>query len=120
MGASNSQARFYLDLTTDIIREDPACTSPLSTARDVREVTKRVSHEGLSFLTKTLPKLGKSLLEGLEKGLLVRPTEFKARKYEDARPAFLFSYFEKIFDDSGVLRTDACPRAIRHVVQVCL
>jgi len=119
VGVSNSQFQIYLDLMTDMIREDPARTSPLGTLRDVREVTQRASHEGLPFLTKTLPSLGRSVLTALEQGQFVRPPEFKARKRMDARPAFMFSYFEKIFDDGGVLRTNACPRALRHVMQVC-
>jgi hypothetical protein len=87
--------------------------------RDSLTVSERTRKEGLSFLTKTLPLLGKSLDEGLENGKLQCPRQFKTASRHDSRPAFLQASFKLIFDSSGLLLQDPCPSAVKHIRQVC-
>lgn len=79
----------------------------------------RFGAEGLSFLTKSLPKLGKALDKGLEESLFSRPREFKSSRKGDCRPAFLRVYFNRVFDENGKLLDDADPVAVCHVRQIC-
>ena len=47
--------------------------SPRSARLTIQKISERVTHEGVSFLTKTLPKLGKAFDKGLVNETLVLP-----------------------------------------------
>lgn len=87
--------------------------------RDIITVTNRVTHEGLEFLTKTLPALGKALDRGLGNALFKLPSAFK-RKWRDTEiPAFCSSLFCAVFERNGALKDDADPVAVKHLRTIC-
>ena len=118
MVTKNSQVDFYVDLCTELLRQDPIRTSQRMLKRDVEELTSRVAHEGVSFLTKTLPKLGKALDEGINTSSFTIPSNFKSSKGNRSIPAFMQEYFKLVFDDEGLLLETACVDAIKHLRQV--
>lgn len=119
MDTRNSQLEFYLDLAVSTITQDPlGLSSAKNLAMDTRTVRTRVSSEGLSFLTRTLPKLGRALDEALESGVLHPPREFKLEHRGVSRPAFMQAYFRTIFNEDGHLLDSPSPEAIKHLRQV--
>jgi hypothetical protein len=78
----------------------------------------RVQFEGLSFLTKTLPKLGKALDNGLASGSFSIPSEFHHSHGNSSIPAFMQAYFNGLFDANGTLLDNSDPFAVKHLRQV--
>ena len=112
---------FYLGLHTQLIRSDPLETessSHKSLEHDIRTLQSRVRHEGLAFLTKTLPKLGRALDQALVSGMFMPPRGF-ATSSGQSRPVFMQAYFNMVFDEHGLILADASCLAIRHIRQVC-
>lgn len=117
--ATNSQVEFYLELCTSLVRCDPLSLESIKNLRmDVSTMENRTHTEGLSFLTKTLPKLGKALDQGLLSSRLSIPREFGNSHKEKGIPAFLQAYFRRVFDSQGVLLAEPDPGAIKHLRQV--
>ena len=81
----------------------------LSVERDIEVIRRRCKHEGLSFLTITLPSLSDSLERGLETGLLCISSSF--RRY-GALPHLLGGLFRRVFNKDGRLLHEPCPEAI--------
>lgn len=88
----------------------------LSVERDVATLRRRCKHEGLAFLTLTLPTLSDSLEQGLESGLYSCPSSFARH---GRLPRFLGGFFYRVFTRNGELRDDACPFAVRAIRQLC-
>lgn len=87
----------------------------ISTDRDCETVTLRVEHEGLSFLTITLPAFSKDFLKSLEDGS-VAPTAFPGFSRRGGLPRFLGGFLELVFDrTTGVLLDSPSIEAIRSV-----
>lgn len=123
-GVRKSQVDFYVDLVEKLMMGSGQHTpSELrSLQRDLETMKSRVAAEGLSFLTKTLPKLGKALDQALVSQRLSVPREFLCeRKNHEvrSRPAFMLVYFSRLFDSHG--RILDCPdvSAVNHIRQVC-
>lgn len=91
----------------------------VDTSHDFKTVMRRCGEEGeKSFLTITLPKLGKALEQGLEQGSWNSQlmTSFSHHK---GLPRFLGGFLELIFArESGTLLDNANPDAIRAVRQL--
>jgi hypothetical protein len=85
---------------------------------DRRTLCNRFDAEGLSFLTKTLPLLGKALDLGLIETRFCVPREFKSAHKCTGIPAFLQTYFKRVFDGDGMLLEQADPGAVKHLRQV--
>lgn len=91
-----------------------------STTRDLETATRRVAHEGESFLTITLPDFGKEFQKALDQGK-VAPNMFLSFKRHKGLPRFLGGYLELVFDrDTGVLLENPSIDAIRSVRQLTL
>ncbi len=88
----------------------------LSVERDIAVMRGRCEHEGLSFLTITLPTLSDALERGLESGLLSCPTNFRRH---GRIPRFMGGFFRRVFNKDGGLLPNPCPVAIRCIRQVC-
>jgi hypothetical protein len=69
-----------------------------------------------NFLTKLLPAFGKQFDRALALGYFSPVDQFRS---ERGFPIFLRSLTRGIFDSEGMLRTDACPRSVRFVRQIC-
>lgn len=105
-------------LSASTLLDDPlSITSPKNLKKDTLLVQERTNREGLSFLTKTLPSLGKALLSGLKDNQF--PTGFRGFKLDSSgRPLFLGAYLELIFDE--MTHPDTRSKAVKHVLQVTM
>lgn len=115
----NSRVEVYLELMARLVECDPLdITSPRDLQRDILTLRSRYHSEGLSFLTKALPSLGKALDSGLVGQRFFVPRGWKHSRESDSRPAFMQAYFNLVFDGCGGLRDDARPEAVSHLRQV--
>lgn len=88
-------------------------------ARDVETVRSRVRAEGIEFLTKVLPRLGKAIDESFDTGILKVPFGIlKMSKKYPGVPAFLQGLTRMIYTSEGVLDSPD-PDVIRDVRQAC-
>ncbi len=88
--------------------------------RDEQEIAHRFEHEGMSFLTITLPSLDDALVQGLAKGRIA-PAMFEG--FQPFRrggklPALLSGFFMRVFELDGSLKDDPCIDSIRAIRQV--
>jgi hypothetical protein len=114
-----SQVEFYLRLCQELVLRDPLnLTTSKHLRRDLETLQSRTTNEGLSFLTKCLPRLGKALDLGLSSSQFTLPREFKRSHGNGSIPAFLQAYFNCVFDENGCLRDGVPPEAVRHLRQV--
>jgi len=94
-----------------------------SAVRDIKTVTDRVEHEGLSFLAITLASYGKAFERWLERGF-VEPwdaAEFRFGSRLTGLPPFLEGFLARVFDAaSGVLLDKPSIEAIYSVRQLTL
>ena len=88
----------------------------LSVERDIVEIRRRSEHEGLSFLTITLPLLSDALERGLEKGLFTCPSNFSRH---GQLPLLLGGFVKRVFDKDGRLLPDCDPEFIYWIRQIC-
>nr|UJQ85826.1 MAG: hypothetical protein 3 [Leviviridae sp.] len=88
----------------------------LSVERDLQRIEDRCEHEGLSFLTITLPQLSDSLERGIEAGTFTCPSSFARH---GSLPRFMGGFFKRVFNKDGRLLDGPCPYAIAGIRQVC-
>jgi hypothetical protein len=109
---------FYVQLherlITDVADSYVSPAVKQESKRDIVQVRHRVRREGLSFLTKALPKLAKELDKALSQGTKFAPLGFSLRP-NSTIPKFLGWLFELVFSDQGDELSDASPRAIRDL-----
>lgn len=93
------------------------------TSKDINTMSRRTEHEGVSFLTITLPSFCRDLERGLEEGQ-VRPSDFPGfRKLGEtgAIPSFLRGMLALVFDSSsGVLLDNPDVEAVLCMRQLLL
>lgn len=89
------------------------------TDNDVSSLRKRTVSEGFSFLTKTLPSLGKALDMAFSTGRFKLPSAFKKRWRGSEIPALCGSLFSSVFYRDGALRDDASSNSIRSIRMLC-
>ncbi len=87
----------------------------LSVERDIATMRRRCNHEGLSFLTITLPQLSDALERGLESELFTCPSSFSRH---GSLPRFMGGFFKRVFALDGRLLPDPCPYTIRFIRQI--
>ena len=93
------------------------CTSA---TMDIKTVQGRVKHEGLSFLTITLPSFGKDFQKSLDQGIVDRNL-FQGFSWQAGLPRFLGGFLDRVFDrDSGVLVHNPDVEAILAIRQLTL
>lgn len=88
----------------------------LSTERDFVTLRSRFEHEGLSFLTITLPRLSDALEQGIETGWFTLPLGF--RRGKGSLPVFLQGFFNRVFNLDGSLLQTACGESIMWIRQI--
>lgn len=92
----------------------------ISTSQDEKYILTRVEHEGLSFLTITLPNFGKDFEKSLDQGFVSRNL-FQGFTWKGGLPRFLSGFLETVFDRfTGVLVDNPNVDAIRFVRQITL
>lgn len=110
----------YLELFKNLFA-DLKCHYPelkVDLTRDEATLLKRFACEGLSFLTKTLPKLGKAIDLALSTGDSLVATGFHSRG-KTGLPAFLWGFLSCIFNVDGTVKVDPDPGMILEVRQIC-
>lgn len=100
------------------VAENYATICHVSTKRDSLTLSRRVEHEGISFLTITLPTFAKSLELGLEQGK-VSDDLFPGFHRVGGLPAFLQGFLRKVFDSCGNLLPEPDVECIRAIRQLC-
>lgn len=83
--------------------------------KDFETIKRRYASEGLSFLTKTLPKLGKAFDRALQGDVPLSSPGFAWRR---GYPVFLQGFFRRIFSPGGVILAQPDVTAISHVRQL--
>lgn len=80
---TNSQVEFYLDMFActyhDVV--SASLVSKRDKQRDIEEIRRRVALEGMSFLRKTLPRLGKIIDQSLGNGTTFKAVGFKTHPH---------------------------------------
>lgn len=113
------QTSKFLDLLQALLKDcgDMCLTE---TSRDFLEIERRVQHEGLSFLTITLPNFAKDFEKALEQGFMSTDLFCGWRKRQHL-PEFLRGFVCQCFDvkTGGIVNGLECYKPIRAVRQVC-
>jgi hypothetical protein len=98
---------------------DSAISCCTSATTDIKTASRRFEHEGLSFLTITLPDLGKATQKWLDQGQVEINPSFKTGR--GSLPLFLGGFFSRVFDRfSGTLLDDPCIDSICAIRQLTL
>nr|QDH91181.1 MAG: RNA-dependent RNA polymerase [Leviviridae sp.] len=102
------------------LAEESANQCCTSATRDIKTVASRFEHEGLSFLTITLPSLGKAFESWLDQGCVsIHPSFSSGRR--GSLPLIMGGFFARVFDkDSGVLLDEPCIDSVRAIRQLTL
>lgn len=107
-----------LELATYIYTDAVAkCTDVTLDLRDLLTLRNRAEHEGLSFLTITLPSFGKDFDRSLSEGQ-IEPTLFRSFRKRGRVPAFLQGFLALVFDEIGRIRHEPSIEAIEGIRQI--
>lgn len=90
-----------------------------ASVEDKSIILRRLRAEGTSFVTKTLPKIAKAMLLGLELGSFPSKSELSNFRYKGGLPRLLRGFLLGIFDHRGRLLKQPCSVCIYAVRQVC-
>lgn len=101
--------KIFMDLTAK-------CADVSLEKRDLETIKSRVKHEGLSFLTITLPDFGQDFDEALSIGQ-IEPTHFRSFRKWGKAPAFMRGIFARVFDEDGRIRNEPDIAAIEGIRQ---
>ncbi len=105
----------------NVLANELASRCSTSTTMDIKTVHERAEHEGLSFLTITLPTFGKDFQFCLDQGFVVPKAFSSFRKTGSCLPSFLRGFTERVFcRDSGVLLDQPDIEAIYAIRQLTL
>jgi hypothetical protein len=101
------------------VAEESATQCCTSATDDINTVIRRTEYEGLSFLTITLPDLGKATQKWLDQGQVgINPSFYRGR---GRLPLFLGGFFSRVFDrSSGTLLDEPCIDSIIAIRQLTL
>jgi hypothetical protein len=102
------------------VLEDSSIWCCTSTTRDFQTITRRVEHEGLSFLTITMPSFCSDFEKSLAEGC-VSSSSFLGFKRRGCLPAFLRGFTSRVFDPgTGLLLDEPDICSLFAVRQICL
>lgn len=113
-----SHVSVLIELAKCIINDATAKSTVKLDLRDIKTIISRVEHEGLSFLTITLPSFGSELERALAEGEL-GPTRFRSFKKHGRAPVFLRGFLDLVFDRStGRILNEPIVEAIEAIRQI--
>jgi len=100
--------------------EESAIWCHTSATMDIKTVQGRYKHEGMSFLTISLPRFGKDFQKSLDQGLVDR-NMFQGFSWHAGLPRFLGGFLDRVFDrTSGILHDHPDIDAILCIRQLTL
>lgn len=103
-----------------VLLEDSGRRHGISTTRDLKTITSRFEHEGLSFLTISLSSFGKDLEKALSQGYVDHDL-FQGYAFTGGLPRLLGGFLDLVFDrKSGRLLDQPSIGAIRSLRQITL
>lgn len=120
MGSINNYGDIYLRMVKALYHDIAQCYSVSSRQRqaEIRFIESRYDAEGLSFLTKGLPAIGKALDRALSGGELLSIPGLKKAK-NSSIPKFLGWLISRVFSTDGIELDQPDPIALRHFRQLC-
>jgi len=107
---------FCLGLSTNLLT-DMLQQAGLDLKRDLQSLVDRTHAEGLGFLTKTLPTMGKAIQQALLGNRLSIPQFRKMRG--TVIPHFMKGLLSRCFSTAGEIREDADICALTDLIQFC-
>jgi hypothetical protein len=124
MNGPNNSHDQYKQISAALLSDVQTLLSDVFTqselARDLGTVSRRLSEEGMGFLTVSLPKLGKWLDKSLADGHIIESSESVGFSPADEvlYPKFLGALFGCVFDKLGnVLTNTHAVKCVRHLRQ---
>jgi hypothetical protein len=125
MGTHNSlgteEASFYLSLFITIHNDvaGASAATSIEIERDVATLRRRFDAEGIAFLTRTLPRLGKAVDSALSNSTPLQFAGFKSLP-KTQYPIFMGWLFRIVFDTNGYERCEASGTTDPRRVSVAL
>jgi hypothetical protein len=105
----------------NVLASEFASRCSTSTTMDIKTVQGRCEHEGISFLTISLPTFGKDFQYCLDQGMIVPKAFLSFRKSGSCLPSFLRGFTEQVFHlDNGILKDDQDIESILAIRQLTL
>lgn len=110
-----------LKILIQTVLADAGLSCCTSTTKDLNTIFRRIEHEGLSFLTITLPTFCSDFERGLEKGSVDSSMFLSFSRGHGCLPRFLGGFTSQVFDTtSGTLLDDPSINAIFFIRQITL
>lgn len=79
-----------------------------------QKLESRTRSEGISFLTKTLPRLGKALDKALTKDTPLNSSSLGFKPQPGSKlPKFMGEFFNRVLDPTGMVLPDPCAESVR-------
>jgi hypothetical protein len=120
LNKSRDEYKLIAALLRDVQTLHSEVLSPRALRLTTQNVEKRLTLEGIGFLTKTLPRLGKALDRALSGEVQLDAASLAFKSLPNSKlPRFLGELFQLIFAHSGWVLPTPCVRSIRTVRQVC-
>jgi hypothetical protein len=119
-GNHNSLVQLYAGLLAEMIRDLAdvlGCSQATEVTRCIDKMHRRTTSEGIAFLTKTLPKLGKAFDKALQ-GCDPFALPGFASEPGSVLPKFLGWAFERIFNHDGFLKPNVQASHVAGLRQV--
>lgn len=108
-----------LEMIGLILLDLPIKCSAKDESRDMKTIRQRITYEGLSFLTITLPSFSDTFFQCIEKGK-VTSFDFTGWKKKGCLPAFLQGFTSLVFDShTGDLQYEPNIKSIQAIRQLC-
>jgi hypothetical protein len=104
-------------LCNDVHTLLPGVFTPRSLKLTQRKLISRCEREGIGFLMKTLPRLGRSLDRALTGEVPLDSLNFQ-KKFESQLPKLFGELFERIFAHNGWILPDPCKHSVKLLRQL--
>lgn len=116
---SLDESKLVIALLSDVQRRLCSIVTPRDIRLDQRKLAKRVSREGIGFLTKTLPHLGKALDSALTGATHIDSAKVGFKTQPSSKlPRFLGKLFNMVFSHDGRVLPTPCTDSIRALREV--
>jgi hypothetical protein len=116
---SLDESKLIAALLRDVHTLHSGVFSPRALRLTTLKVKRRVAREGVSFLTKTLPRLGKALDRALSGEVQLDATGLAFKSLPGSKlPSFLGELFQLVFNHDGWVLPTPCVASIRTLRQV--
>jgi hypothetical protein len=103
-------------LLSDIQTSHSEVFTPRACRLTIQKIAKRCAREGQSFLTKTLPRLGKAFDRALQGDVKLNSRSIGFKTYANSElPMLMGEFFSRIFDQTGMVLPVPCVISIKVI-----